>query len=431
LFTVISINAFFDALPRPRLQRLGRDVPTYRVSGVAGYYGALLVILAGGLLTGRSLLVLAILALVSGLSFFVYAHVRRWITGQERIVLLEHVWFALAASAAVLRILHEPVAAYLDIESVGMCLFLAAGRAGCTLVGCCYGQPASIGIVYGEAAAQDGFPRDLVGVRLFPVQTVEMLGLLVIGASGMLALRYAHPGTVVVWFLAAYAILRFGLEGIRFDPRPHLLGISQARWMAMIEVGAILWLSDGHPLKGLRVEVAVALAVASLAGLALRYAFHWRRRILKKTHLVELRSVVTTELTAHPIVRVTSAGVNIAASRTGAAFGSEAHVSISLADHRGDLELLCQLAAFAFPTVSPFAVHASGGKVLHLVLPIPPALDEKDLKVVSSRGRALYGTVLRQLQRGEASVTVPANDSALPPSRSRPWCFTVAATHRG
>jgi prolipoprotein diacylglyceryltransferase len=431
LFTVTSINAFLDALPRPRLQRLGRDVPTYRALGVAGYYGALLLILAGGLLTGRSLLVLAILALVSGVSFFVYAHVRRWITGQERIVLLEHVWFALAASAAVLWILHEPVAAYLDIESVGICLFLAAGRAGCTLVGCCYGQPASIGIAYGEAAALDGFPRDLVGVRLFPVQTVEMVGLLVIGTGGMFALRYAHPGTVVVWFLAAYAILRFGLEGIRFDPRPHLLGLSQARWMAMIEVGAILWLSDGHSLKGLRVEVAVALAVASLTGLTLRYAFNWHRRILKKTHLAELRGVVTTELSAHPVVRVTSAGVNIAASRTGAAFGSEAHVSISLADDRRDLELLCQLAASAFPAVSPFAVHASGGKVLHLVLSIPLELHEEDLKAVALRGRALYATVLRQMQRGEVSVTVPPNNGAPPRSRSRPWYFTVAATHRG
>jgi len=428
---VTSINGFLDALPRPRLQRLGRDVPTYRALGVAGYYGALIVILAGGLMTGRSLLMLAILALVSGVSFFVYAYLRRWITGQERIVLLEHVWFALAASVAMLRILHEPVAAYLDIESVGMCLFLAAGRAGCTLVGCCYGRPASIGIVYGEAAALDGFPLDLVGVRLFPVQTVEMIGLLVIGTGGMFALRYAHPGTVVVWFLAAYAILRFGLEGIRFDPRPHFLGLSQARWMAIIEVGAILWLSDGHPLNGLRVEAAVALAVASLAGLTLRYAFDWRRRILKKTHLAELRSAVTTELSVRPLVKVTSAGVNVAASRTGAAFGSEAHVSISLADDRRDLELLCQLAASAFPDLSPFAVHASGGKVLHLVLPIPPELDEDDPKAVARRGRNLYGSVLRQMQRGGASANVPVDDGAPPPSRSRPWCFTVAATRRG
>lgn len=76
-----------------------REVPTFRTCGITGFYVALLVLFAGGLITGRSLLVLAVLALVSGLSFFVYTYLRMWITGREELVLLEHVWFALATLA--------------------------------------------------------------------------------------------------------------------------------------------------------------------------------------------------------------------------------------------------------------------------------------------------------------------------------------------
>jgi hypothetical protein len=41
-----------------------------------------------------SRLVLAVLCAVCGLSFFVYAFGRRALTGNERLILLEHVWFA-------------------------------------------------------------------------------------------------------------------------------------------------------------------------------------------------------------------------------------------------------------------------------------------------------------------------------------------------
>src|SRR5712691_11033590 len=106
---VTSLNAILDTLPRARLQRFGRAVPTYRGLGIVGFYGALIVTLAAGFLTSRSLLVLAILSLVCAASFFVYAYVRRLITGQERIVLLEHVWFALALSALTLWSRRMPV----------------------------------------------------------------------------------------------------------------------------------------------------------------------------------------------------------------------------------------------------------------------------------------------------------------------------------
>jgi len=442
-----SLNEFLDSLPRTRLGQLGREVPTYRALGIVGFYGALGVTLAGGLLTGRSLLLLAILALVSAASFFVYAYVRRWIAGQESLVFLEHVWFALAACAVVLWRLRESIAGYLDIVSVGMCVFLAAGRAGCTLVGCCYGRPASVGIVYGEACAQEGFPLDLVGLRLLPVAAMEMIGLLAIGAAGMFALPYARPGAVLAWFLAAYAILRFGLEGLRGDPRPHFLGLSQTRWMALAEVAAVLWWSDGLLLHGLRIEVAGGLAAVLLAGLMLRRAFGWRRLILEKPHLAELRAAVTTDLPRHPLVLLTSRGVRIAASSTGAAFGAEAHVSMSLPPDRRDLQLLCELGARAFPDFSPHAAYASGGTVLHLLIPIPLSPAEADGSTLANRGRVLYGAVLRRMQQGNRlppaswsgeftspnggvkpplhRIVLPADVGPEPLDSRRPWYFTV------
>jgi hypothetical protein len=43
------------------------------------------------LLAGQSLLVIALLALMCGLSFYVYAYLRKWIVGREVIVQIERV----------------------------------------------------------------------------------------------------------------------------------------------------------------------------------------------------------------------------------------------------------------------------------------------------------------------------------------------------
>lgn len=397
-----SLNNLLDSLPASRLTCGGREAPTYRACGVAGFYVAVIVVFGGGLLTGRSLLVIALLALVCGLSFFVYAYLRKWIAGYEEIVLLEHVWFAFACVSATLWALGQPVLPYLDVVSPALCFFLAAGRIGCTLVGCCHGHPSSLGITYTDKCAIDGFPRHLVGVRLFPVPAIEAAGLFAIGVIGLIALPFAQPGRVFAWFLLAYSVMRFGLEGIRADRRPHFLSLSQARWMAIIEVALALRLTeDVHRVSSM--AVYAPLFATLIVVLAYRWRTDWRRRLLRAEHVREVRELARGEIgsLAHPAMPVslaTSQRVTLAVSRAGSNL-QQAHISLALPDGRGDLELLCALASRAFPELVVEAAQLTSGRVIHLHAPM--ALTDFDTSAEAREWLAqeLYGYVARRLQK--------------------------------
>lgn len=371
-----GLNAWLDALPRSRLGRLSREVPAFRTCGIVGFHVALVTLFAGGLLTGRSLLVLAGLGLVCGLSFFAYAHLRRAIVGREVIVLLEHVWFAQLCVAAALWGLCEPLPPYLDLIAPPLAFFLACGRVGCLLVGCCHGNPSSLGIVYPESHAADGFPRQLTGVRLFPVALVECAGLVLIGVTGFGALPFAAPGRVFLWLLIGYAVMRFGLEGIRGDRRPHLLGLSQARWMSLAEFTLALWLGErwnGRAFGPREIALGVLLAALLVGCLALKWWLDPHRKLLAPAHLRELRQMVMSvdagNGTGAPSAHTTSAGVRVAVTAAQAAEGDdERHVSLSLPERWPAPRVLSELAAAALPGLRPESGHLSARGVLHLAL---------------------------------------------------------------
>src|SRR5574341_964843 len=185
----MSLNGFFDAIPRTHLFRYHGNWPAYRTCGVVGFYFAVPAALAAGLLTGSALWVVLVLSASAALSFFLYAHLRRRIAGRECIVALEHVWFALLAMAAALAALRQPVLPYLDVTAPALAIFVAFGRLGCTFAGCCHGVPSTIGIAY-----PDGVNRRFDGIRLFPVAALEMLALLAIAFTCFLALRLTGTG---------------------------------------------------------------------------------------------------------------------------------------------------------------------------------------------------------------------------------------------
>ena len=381
--TVEGLNAALDRLPRTHVASAAREAPAFRASGVTGFYGALLALTAGGLLAGRSLLVLAAIALVAAASFFVWAFVRRAVSGREELVLLEHVWFAEACVAAGLAAIGEPVLPYLDVLAVALCPFLAGGRVGCLLAGCCYGRPSNVGIRYGDAAAGAGFPRHLVGVRLLPVPALESAGLIVIGATGLAALPFAPAGTVFTWFLASYAIMRFGLEALRGDRRPHFLGLSVNRWMCVTEITVALAIG-AWPLDRREWALASFLGAALVACVVLRRARDDRRRLFAARQLDELRRTVA-ELAAgvgeQPLVARTSAGAAVAVSRD-----IRMRFSLSVPGRPRDLPLLCDLAVRAGPAFDSASVAVTDG-VLHLSGADAPATADE-----------LYGSVVRALQ---------------------------------
>ena len=297
-----SINDLFDALPRTRITVSGRQLPAFRCCGIAGFYAALIVVAAATLLTGRSLAVGVLISAVAAGSFFVWAFFRRRVSGGEKLVLLEHVWFALALVSGALWLVHQPVLTWLDIMAPALALFLSAGRIGCTLVGCCHGHPSSVGIVYKDSAVADGFPAEFVGSGLFPVQAIEGFALLLIGLSGLAALPFARPGEGLIWFLIAYAVVRFGLEALRADPRPHFLGWSQSQWMCIGQGGVAIILSESGN---------TGPAVWAVLGLILPAVMIWkavsdrrggRSRLLRAEHIQEMRDLVIRDLrgASHP-----------------------------------------------------------------------------------------------------------------------------------
>jgi hypothetical protein len=419
-----SLNRLLDQLPRTRFGAASREVPAFRACGVTGFYLAVAVALGGGLLAGRSLPLVALLCLTAALSFFVYTYLRRWITGVEKLVLLEHVWFAELSIAGVLLAMGEPPLAYLDVIAPALCVFLAIGRIGCLLVGCCHGRPSSMGIVYGEAAVRDGFPRHLQGVRLFPVQVVEMVGLLAIGASGLAALPWAPPGAVFAWFLAGYAVLRFGTEALRGDRRAHGLGLSVPRWMSLAEMGVALWIGRvaAAPVAHDALILAV-LAAAIPAALYARRAFDRRPAVLAPAHGEELRRTVLS-LAAEgagrgpqppsPVIRATTAGIGVGVT-AGPGTDGWLHASFALADGSRDLALLCEMVEAAFPGAPLRSSHVSAAGVLHVVIP------EATVKEGAATARrpasgALYGSVVRQLQSAdEGSPGHDTPEHAAPP----------------
>jgi hypothetical protein len=352
-------------------------VPAFRSIGVAGFYAALAITLGSGLATGRSVVVLAVVAVVCGLSFFAWALLRRLVTGRETLVLFEHVWFALACATVALAAMGAPIEAHLDPVVLGLCAFLSAGRLGCLVVGCCYGQPSIVGITYRADSAEDGLPAHLVGVRLFPVQLVESAGLAAIGSVGLIALPFVPPGTVFIWFLIGYGLLRFGTEGLRGDDRLSFAGLSVARWGAIAQGTVGLVLADRDRAVG---PEGTALGVMLIA--ILLFAALWRRTrpersLADPALLARIRSFIEDAVhdgrrrgSTAPVAASFPGAFSVAVSVGDAASGDTAPgdiVRVSVASPAGpsDVRLLRAVAQAVLPADWRSTVELSPSGVLH------------------------------------------------------------------
>ena len=145
-------NRLLDRVPRENLHPGAREVPAFRSLGVLGFHLAVLTALLTGFVAGVPPLDVMALSAVAGASFFGWGLLRRALAGRESLVLLEHVWVALGAVALLRWGAGEPVLPGLDVLCVALCPFLALGRIGCLVAGCCHGQPARLGIVYPPSA---------------------------------------------------------------------------------------------------------------------------------------------------------------------------------------------------------------------------------------------------------------------------------------
>ncbi len=222
---------------------------------------------------GLSPLVMAGVVVVAVGSFFGLALATKIVTGQESLVYYRHEILVIVAATGLLRALQQPVLAYLDGTVLGVGLFMACGRIGCLLVGCCHGVPHAFGVRYHAEHAKQGFPACYVGVRLFPIQLIEALFVSATVALGaVVAWSTNQPGSGLTTYVAAYAVGRFIFELLRGDAdRIYLGGFSEAQWSSLALLAALAVAEHAGALRPSHWHDA-ALAVVGLvaAVLALR-----------------------------------------------------------------------------------------------------------------------------------------------------------------
>lgn len=370
-------------------QFLFKRFPTFQLCGYTGFF---LSFVQSSLLVRHLHLSQLTLLGITGtviLTFYVLMMITKIVARGEVIIYYHHEIAVIAAGALFLRLTNQPVLPYLDILVLGLGVFLACGRIGCLMVGCCHGRPCRWGVSYGQDHARAGFPRYLVDVKLFPIQAVEsILASCIVACGYLLLLRLHKPGSVLAFYILAYACVRFCLEFFRGDAgRPYLFGFSEAQWTSIILSIVILidkrfkivWGSEWH------------WAFPASLGTAMIFLSLWRQ--LDRSHRFNLlhprhvREVVTAiehldalmdDACANPQttepgtihVAQTSRGYRLSAGKTRGASGFFTHYCLSKRD--GTLtpdaaRLLARLIRNFQPRCASFVVVEGREGVFHIL----------------------------------------------------------------
>ena len=236
-------NNCLDRLAHPEIRALHRYWQAYQVCGYTGFGLGFVLTMCLAAYLNLSLFVMSAIAIVIALVFFGLAMTTKIVTGEEQIIYYHHEIAVMIATTLFLRLLQQPVLPYLDITILGVGLFLACGRVGCLMAGCCHGQPHSWGVAYGAKHAAAGLGPQFVGVRLFPVQALEsLLALDVVLVGVVLVTSGGTAGEALAWYVVAYGAGRFFLEFIRGDTeRRYYLGFSEAQWISLMLMCAVAW----------------------------------------------------------------------------------------------------------------------------------------------------------------------------------------------
>jgi hypothetical protein len=285
------------AFPSPRITVFGKELPSFQV---AGYTGLILGFAQSSILVrrlGLSQLTLLGITGVVILTFWALTMATKIVTGKEQIINYHHEIAVATTTALFLRTTHQPVLCYLDIAGLGIGLFLACGRMGCLMVGCCHGRPWRWGVRYGGGHSQAGFPAYLVGVSLFPIQAVESLFVLCLVASGMGAvLKGSPPGTAFALFVTLYALGRFCFEFGRGDAaRPYLGGFSEAQWTSLAVAIAVSCAEHANLMPCCRWHTFIPLllfALAVMVSVNRRRVTACRFELLHPRHIREVAEAV-------------------------------------------------------------------------------------------------------------------------------------------
>jgi len=153
---------------------------------------------------------------------------------------------------------HERPLALADIFCTVIPLGHACGRIGCFFYGCCYGRisdsPLAVSFPRHSPAwyqqLNDGLIDSTASASLpvLPTQLFEAAALLVLFAVLFAVYRRYRRHTAAL-YLEGYAVIRFGLEYLRGDPRAAIgpFSISQTISIVMIVLGAVFFVYGKSP----------------------------------------------------------------------------------------------------------------------------------------------------------------------------------------
>ena len=364
------MNAWFDRWVRPRIRFAGRSVSSFHYWGIIGVLAA--VVLAEGLVIrrGGSALIMGAIVISAMLTFLALVMGQKIVTGEERIIYYHHEIGVMVVAWLLLLIIREPPLLYLDATLLGIGAFLACGRVGCTMVGCCHGKPYRLGVLYLPEHADQGFGRYYVGIRLFPVQLIESILVAFATLSGAwLVWRGDPPGSGLAWYVVFYDSMRFLLEYIRGDDdRPYYGVFSQAQWISAILLALVI-LGEWRgvlPWHAWHAAVGAAMVGAMIVqAVVQRFVRSERRRLLHPLHVREVANALAVAASGgEPIpVGETSRGVLISAgahhyslSTRGAPMSEEA------------AEALASLVKLLLHISAPTELRKGGHGVYHLVI---------------------------------------------------------------
>jgi hypothetical protein len=293
----MSLDPSLDRLERSRGYVSHRWLSAFQVCGCCGLAIA---IVLGTTLTGRrgfSNRVFTEIVVAAIATFFALVWATKVTTGKERIVYYHHEIGVMAVTAFLLWTIHQPLLPYLDVTILGIGAFLACGRIGCLMAGCCYGRPHRWGIRYREEHAAAGFPSYLVGVRLFPIQAVESLWVLgTVAAGTYFVWSGQQPGIALAWYVVAHGAGRFVFEFARGDAdRPYWLGFSQPQWLSLLLTGGAVLAELAGVLPLSRWHLATfASLVATVIAVSLRRRFQRTPtfRLLHPRHIQQVANAV-------------------------------------------------------------------------------------------------------------------------------------------
>ncbi len=238
-----ALNSHFDKLIRSEVRIGQHSWSAFKVCGCTGLVLATLLAMTLVTYLGLSLLIMAAIVLVSVSILLGLTLITKIITGEERIINYHHQVVVLVVTAVLLWLLDQPILPYLDATILGVGLFIACGRVGCLMRGCCYGRPCHWGVCYRAEHAAVGFTPYFIEVRLFPIQAVESLWLFGVVSVGSSLVLIGHaPGGALVWYVVTYSLGRFYFEFMRGDlERPYYWGFSEAQWISLLLMCAVVW----------------------------------------------------------------------------------------------------------------------------------------------------------------------------------------------